>query len=116
MSFLAEVRQTEKKNLAIEALKEAHQRRRALAGTAECYPVKGIFGAACRRRSFAIMPTPSRTAQVARGADPASPRTSGPARSRGEETGLSDDEIAFYDALAENEECATNNGRSLRCG
>ena len=31
------------------------------------------------------------------------PRTSGRHAQRGEETGLSDEEIAFYDALAENE-------------
>ena len=44
--FLAEVRETEKKNLAIEALEEADQRRRALAVQAQRHPVEGVLGAA----------------------------------------------------------------------
>ena len=36
------------------------------------------------------------------------------ARSRGEETGLSDEEIAFYDALAENESAQVLGPRGFR--
>jgi type I restriction enzyme R subunit len=41
--FLAEVRDAEKKNFAIEALKKAHQRRGALAGQAQRDPVESLF-------------------------------------------------------------------------
>ena len=41
--FLAEVRRCRKKNLAIEALEKAHQRRRSLAVQAQRHPVEGVL-------------------------------------------------------------------------
>jgi type I restriction enzyme, R subunit len=80
---------------------EAYQRRRTLAGAAERDAVQGLFrgleAAIARYHANALT-----TAQVLEELIQLA-KDIRAARARGEETGLSDEEIAFYDALAENE-------------
>jgi type I restriction enzyme R subunit len=99
--FLAEVREAAKKNLAIEALKKL------INGTVRSQSQRNVTqskafterleAAMARYHANAIT-----TAQVLDELIQLA-KDIRAARSRGEETGLSDDEIAFYDALAENE-------------
>lgn len=100
-AFLAEVRDNPQKNLAIEALKKlingdvrSNERRNVTQAKAFS---EQLEAAIARYHANAIT-----TAQVLEELIQLAKdiRT---ARARGEETGLSDEEIAFYDALAENE-------------
>ena len=100
-AFLAEVRDNPRKNLAIEALKKlingdvrSNERRNVLQAKAFS---ERLEAAIARYHSNAIT-----TAQVLEELIQLA-KDIRAARARGEETGLSDEEIAFYDALAENE-------------
>ncbi len=99
--FLAEVREMDKPNLAIEALKKL------IAGTVRAQAQRNVTqakgfterleAAIARYHTNAIT-----TAQVLEELIQIA-KDIRAARARGEEAGLSDEEIAFYDALAENE-------------
>ncbi len=98
--FLAEVRDSEKKNLAIEALRKlingevrAQSRRNVTQSKAF---TERLEAAIARYHNNAIT-----TAQVLEELIQIA-KDIRAARARGEESGLTDDEIAFYDALAEN--------------
>jgi type I restriction enzyme R subunit len=99
--FLAEVRETKKKNLAIEALKKlingdvrAQSKRNVTQSKAFS---ERLQAAIARYHANAIT-----TAQVIEELIQLA-KDIRAARARGEELGLSPEEIAFYDALAENE-------------
>jgi type I restriction enzyme R subunit len=99
--FLAEVRNSEKKNLAIEALKklingDVRSQARRNVTQSKAFSER-LEAAIARYHSNAIT-----TAQVLEELIQLAKEIRA-ARSRGEETGLTDDEIAFYDALAANE-------------
>jgi type I restriction enzyme, R subunit len=99
--FLLEVQQMEKKNLGLEALRKLlndsiRSRTRTNVVEARAFTAR-LEDAIARYHANAITTTEVlqeliRLAQDIRAA-----------RSRGEEQGLSDEEVAFYDALAENE-------------
>jgi len=99
--FLAEVQELPKKNLAIEALKKL------IAGTVRAQSKRNVTQArgfterleAAVARYHANAPT---TAQILEELVQLA-KDIREARLRGQEHGLSDEEIAFYDALAENE-------------
>jgi type I restriction enzyme R subunit len=99
--FLAEVAQMEKKNLALEALKKLINdgiRSRAKANIVETRAFsERLQDAVARYHANAIT-----TAEVLQELIELA-RDIRAARQRGEEQGLSDEEVAFYDALAENE-------------
>jgi type I restriction enzyme R subunit len=99
--FLAEVEQMEKKNLALEALRKLINdgiRSRARANVVQTRAFsERLEQAVARYHANAIT-----TAEVLQALIELA-RDIRAARSRGEEQGLSDEEIAFYDALAENE-------------
>ncbi|MFN3964400.1 MAG: type I restriction endonuclease subunit R [Silanimonas lenta] len=99
--FLAEVQQMEKKNLALEALRKLLNdgiRSRAKANIVETRAFsERLEDAVARYHANAIT-----TAEVLQELIQLA-RDIRAARQRGEESGLSDEEIAFYDALAENE-------------
>jgi type I restriction enzyme R subunit len=99
--FLAEVRQIDKKNLAIEALKKlingdvrSQAKRNIMQSKAFS---ERLEAAIARYHSNALT-----TAQVLEELIELA-KDIRAARARGEESGLSDEEIAFYDALAEND-------------
>jgi type I restriction enzyme R subunit len=99
--FLAEVRQSEKKNLAIEALKKlingevrAQSQRNVTQSKAF---TERLEAAIARYHTNALTTAQVLEELIALAKDIKAART------RGEETGLSDEEVAFYDALAENE-------------
>jgi type I restriction enzyme R subunit len=99
--FLAEVRQTGKKNLAIEALKklingDVHAQSKRNVTQAKLFSER-LEAAIARYHVNALT-----TAQVLEELIQLA-KDIRAARARGEETGLSEEEIAFYDALAENE-------------
>ena len=99
--FLAEVQQMEKKNLALEALRKLlgnSIRSRSKANVTESRKFsERLEDAVARYHANAITATEviQELIQLARDIRAA--------RQRGEEQGLTDEEIAFYDALAENE-------------
>ena len=99
--FLAEVQQMEKKNLALEALRQLLAdsiRSRAKANVVETRAFsERLEDAVARYHANAIT-----TAEVLQELIELA-RDIRAARQRGEDQGLSDEEIAFYDALAENE-------------
>ncbi len=99
--FLAEVQQMEKKNLALEALRKLINdgiRSRSKANVVETRAFsERLEDAVARYHANAIT-----TAEVLQELIELA-RDIRAARSRGEEQGLSEEEIAFYDALAENE-------------
>ena len=99
--FLAEVQQMEKKNLALEALRKLINdgiRSRSKANIVETRAFsQRLEDAVARYHANAIT-----TAEVLQELIELA-RDIRAARQRGEESGLSDEEIAFYDALAENE-------------
>lgn len=106
--FLAEVRDTPQKNLAIEALKKL------IAGDVRSQSKRNVtqsrgfterLEAAIGRYHANAITTVQVLEELIQLA-----RDIRAARSRGEETGLSDEEIAFYDALAENESARTAMG------
>jgi type I restriction enzyme, R subunit len=99
--FLAEVRETEKKNLAIEALKKlingdvrSQTKRNVIQSKAFS---ERLEAAIARYHTNAITAAQVIEELIQLAKDIRA------ARARGEETGLTDEEIAFYDALAENE-------------
>jgi type I restriction enzyme R subunit len=99
--FLAEVQQMEKKNLALEALRKLINdgiRSRAKANVVETRAFsQRLEDAVARYHANAIT-----TAEVLQELIQLA-RDIRAARQRGEEQGLTEEEIAFYDALAENE-------------
>jgi type I restriction enzyme R subunit len=106
--FLAEVRETPTKNLAIEALRKlingdvrSQSKRNVVQSKAF---TERLEAAIARYHSNALT-----TAQVLEELIQLAKDIQA-ARARGEETGLSDEEIAFYDALAENESARTAMG------
>ncbi|TDQ44100.1 type I restriction endonuclease subunit R [Tepidicella xavieri] len=99
--FLAEVQQMEKKNLALEALKKLLGngiRSRAKANIVETRAFSERLEAAVARYHANAITTAEVLQELIQLA-----RDIRAARQRGEEAGLTDEEIAFYDALAENE-------------
>jgi type I restriction enzyme, R subunit len=99
--FLAEVRETDKKNLAIEALKKlinGDVRSQAKRNVTQSKALSERLEAAIARYHVNAITTAQVLEELIRLA-----KDIRAARARGEETGLSDEEIAFYDALAENE-------------
>ena len=99
--FLAEVRQMEKKNLALEALRKLINdgiRSRSKANVVQTKAFsERLEDAVARYHANAIT-----TAEVLQELIQLA-KDIRAARQRGEESGLSEEEIAFYDALAENE-------------
>lgn len=99
--FLAEVQQMEKKNLALEALRKLigdgiRSRTRTNVVQTRAFSER-LEAAIARYHANAIT-----TAEVLQELIELA-RDIRAARKRGEESGLSDEEVAFYDALAENE-------------
>jgi type I restriction enzyme R subunit len=99
--FLTEIRQTEKKNLALEAL------RRLINGEVRSQSTRNVvqsrafterLEAAIARYHMNAITTVQVLEELIQLA-----KDIRAARERGEETGLTDEEIAFYDALAENQ-------------
>ncbi len=99
--FLFEVQQMEKKNLALEALRKLLNdsiRSRTRTNVVETRAFTERLEDAIARYHANAITTTEVLQELIRLA-----RDIRAARSRGEEQGLSDEEIAFYDALAENE-------------
>jgi type I restriction enzyme R subunit len=99
--FLAEVRDTDKKNLAIEALKKlinGDVRSQAKRNVTQAKAFTERLEAAILRYHTNAITTAQVLEELIKLA-----KDIRAARARGEESGLSDDEIAFYDALAEND-------------
>jgi type I restriction enzyme R subunit len=99
--FLAEVRTTEKKNLAIEALKKlinGDVRAQSKRNVTQSKAFSERLEAAISRYHANALTTAQVIEELIQLA-----KDIRAARARGEETGLTDEEIAFYDALAENE-------------
>lgn len=99
--FLAEVRDSEKKNLAIEALKKlinGEVRSQAKRNVTQSKAFSERLEAAILRYHNNALTTAQVLEELIHLA-----KDIRAARARGEESGLSDEEIAFYDALAENE-------------
>jgi type I restriction enzyme R subunit len=98
--FLAEVRQSDKKNLAIEALKKlinGEVRAQSQRNVTQSKAFTERLEAAIARYHINAITTAEVLEELIRLA-----KDIKAARARGEESGLSDDEVAFYDALAEN--------------
>ncbi|MET4750386.1 type I restriction endonuclease subunit R [Bradyrhizobium sp. RT11b] len=99
--FLAEVRDSDKKNLAIEALKKlinGDVRSQSKRNVTQSKVFSERLEAAIARYHANAITTAEVLEELIRLA-----KDIRAARTRGEETGLSDEEIAFYDALAEND-------------
>jgi type I restriction enzyme R subunit len=99
--FLAEIRDTDKKNLAIEALKKlinGDVRSQSKRNVTQAKAFSERLEAAISRYHNNALTTAQVIEELIQLA-----KDIRAARARGEETGLSDEEIAFYDALAENE-------------
>ncbi|MDC6410918.1 DUF3387 domain-containing protein [Xylella fastidiosa subsp. multiplex] len=100
-AFLAEIQQMQRKHLALEALRKLLNDRIRSRSTANLVQTKAfserLEGAVARYHANAIT-----TAQVLQELIQLA-KDIRAARQRGEATGLSDEEVAFYDALAENE-------------
>jgi type I restriction enzyme R subunit len=100
-NFLAEVRDSDKKNLAVEALKKlinGEVRSQAKRNVTQSKAFSERLDAAILRYHNNALTTAQVLEELIQLA-----KDIQAARARGEETGLSDEEIAFYDALAENE-------------
>lgn len=99
--FLAEVQQMEKKNLALEALRKLLNdgiRSRSKTNVVQTKAFSERLEEAVARYHANAITTAEVLQELIRLA-----KDIRAARRRGEESGLSDEEIAFYDALAENE-------------
>jgi type I restriction enzyme, R subunit len=99
--FLAEVRNSDKKNFAIEALKKlinGNVRSQSKRNVTQSKVFSERLEAAIARYHANAITTAEVLEELIRLA-----KDIRAARSRGEETGLSGEEIAFYDALAEND-------------
>lgn len=99
--FLAEIQGMEKKNLALEALRkllegDIQSRSRTNVVESKAFSER-LEAAVARYHSNAVTTAEVLQELIAIAKDIRA------ARARGEETGLSDEEIAFYDALADNE-------------
>jgi type I restriction enzyme R subunit len=99
--FLTEVRQLDKKNLALEALRklidgEVRSQSKRNVTQAKAFSER-LASAISRYHTNALTTVQVLEELIALAKDIRA------ARQRGEETGLSDDEIAFYDALSDNE-------------
>jgi type I restriction enzyme, R subunit len=99
--FLAELRDTEKKNLALEALRklingEVRSQSRSNVVQGKAFTER-LEAAIARYHTNAITTVQVLEELIQLAKDIRS------ARQRGEETGLNEDEIAFYDALAESQ-------------
>jgi type I restriction enzyme, R subunit len=99
--FLAEIRETEKKNLALEALRKlingevrSQSKRNVVQSKAF---TERLEAAIARYHANAITTVQVLEELIQLAKDIRA------ARERGEETGLTDEEIAFYDAVAENQ-------------
>jgi type I restriction enzyme R subunit len=99
--FLAEVRDMDKKNLAIEALKKLISGEVRSQGQRNVTQSRGfterLEAAIARYHSNAVTTVQVLEELIQLAKDIRA------ARARGEETGVSDEEIAFYDALAQND-------------
>jgi type I restriction enzyme R subunit len=98
--FLAEVRQMERRNLAIEALKKliaGEVRSQAQRNVTQSKAFTERLEAAIARYHANALTTAQVLEELIQIA-----KDIRASRARGEETGLTDEEIAFYDALAEN--------------
>jgi len=98
--FLAEIHKTESKNLAIEALKKLLSdeiRSRSRSNIVESKKFSERLAEAANRYHMNAISAAEIIAELINLA-----RDMRDARARGEEEGLSEDEIAFYDALADN--------------
>jgi type I restriction enzyme R subunit len=99
--FLAEVRNSDKKNFAIEALKKlinGNVRSQSKRNVTQSKVFSERLEAAIARYHANAITTAEVLEELIRLA-----KDIRAARARGEETGLTDEEIAFYDALAEND-------------
>lgn len=99
--FLAEIRDTDRKNLAIEALRKlinGDVRSQAMRNVTQAKSFSERLEAAIARYHTNALTTAQVLEELIHLA-----KDIRAARLRGEESGLSDEEIAFYDALAENE-------------
>jgi type I restriction enzyme R subunit len=99
--FLAEVRQMERRNLAIEALKKlinGEVRAQAQRNVTQSKAFTERLEAAIARYHANALTTAQVLEELIQIA-----KDIRAARARGEETGLTDEEVAFYDALSENE-------------
>jgi type I restriction enzyme, R subunit len=99
--FLAEVRDSDKKNLAIEALRKlinGDVRSHAQRNVTQSKGFTERLEAAIARYHLNAITTAQVLDELIKLA-----KDIRAARARGEESGLTDDEIAFYDALAEND-------------
>jgi type I restriction enzyme R subunit len=99
--FLAEIRETEKKNLALEALRRLINSEVRSQGTRNVVQSRAFterLEAAIARYHMNAITTVQVLEELIQLA-----KDIRAARERGEETGLTDEEIAFYDALAENQ-------------
>jgi type I restriction enzyme R subunit len=99
--FLADIQQTDKKNLAIEALRKlinGDVRSRAKTNVTQSRGFTERLEAAITRYHNNALTAAQVIEELIKLA-----KDIRAARERGEETGLSDEEIAFYDALAENQ-------------
>ena len=106
--FLAEVQQNPKKNLAIEALKkliDGQVRSQSQRNVTQSKAFSERLEASISRYHLNAITTAQVLEELIRLA-----KDIRAARARGEETGLSDEEIAFYDALAENDSARTAMG------
>jgi type I restriction enzyme R subunit len=106
--FLAEVRETPAKNLAIEALRKlinGDVRSQAKRNVTQSKAFTERLEAAIARYHANALTTAQVLEELIQLA-----KDIKAARSRGEDVGLSDEEIAFYDALAENESARTAMG------
>ena len=108
--FLAEVRDAPKKNLAIEALKKlinGDVRSHAKSNVTQSKAFTERLEAAIARYHVNALTTAQVLDELIQLA-----KDIRAARARGEETGLSAEEIAFYDALAAKRECKGRDGRT----
>jgi type I restriction enzyme R subunit len=106
--FLVEVRETPAKNLAIEALRKlinGNVRSQAKRNVTQSKAFTERLEAAIARYHANALTTAQVLEELIQLA-----KDIKAARSRGEDVGLSDEEIAFYDALAENESARTAMG------
>ncbi|MBC6412211.1 MAG: DUF3387 domain-containing protein, partial [Hyphomonadaceae bacterium] len=111
--FLDEVRHFGKKNLALEALRklinsEARSQSKHNVTRAKAF-LERLESAIARYHTNALTTVQVLEELIALARDIRA------ARQRGEETGLSDDEIAFYDALADNESARDVMGEDKLC-
>jgi type I restriction enzyme R subunit len=111
--FLAEVRGMKHKNLAVELLRKLLQRR--VKPALEAQPRAGALVRRPAREVRAPLPEPRHRGRAGhRGADRAR-QGDARGRSRGEDLGLTDDELAFYDALEVNDSAVKVLGDETCC-